>query len=432
MTTQTIVTNESIVECNTFDEAVQAAGAAAVYDSAQVVHGVLYHQGKRRFFSSSLRLGLAHSIASIDSAKKKDDPSKHHNRPLEMGHVREIAHYLLEQDKFVLPPITLTTSSPMRIFTVKHPSPTKIGFFLFRRGDVFHVTDGQHRIKAIGDALRDRPELADDAIGVTFIEETDMEQVHQDFVDCAQSKPISPALLVEYDGRAPLNKLTRLVGRDTQVLADKVEKVGSVGKTSSMLFTSNQVKQGILHALVGDWSMYATAMEVSAHAKIDEVGGPDAVALCLVEFLDTFTEFNDQWRDVRNDAGIGVVDVPAFRERYLHFAGAGLLVMCGVAHSILSSDSAGWCPSGLSYEQRELVEGLASLDWSKSSDLWKGNLVGDQGNVTPHKPAVVLAVTKVKRELGIGLTDKEEARLRVVEEAASAPNSAEADPVTVA
>ena len=372
-----------------------------------------------------MRLGFAASIANIDSAKKKDDPSQHHNRPLEPSHVKEIVQYLLGQEKFVLPPITLTTRNPMRIFTVKNATPTKIGFLLVRRGDVFHVTDGQHRIRAIGEALRQRPELADDAIGVTFIEEADMDQVHQDFVDCAQSKPISPALLVEYDGRVPLNKLARLVGRDTPVFVDRVEKVGSVGKTSSMLFTSNQVKQGILHALVGDWGMYATAMETSAHAKIDEAGGPDAVARCVVEFLDTFTEFNDQWRDVRNDAGTGAVDIPAFRDHYLHFTGAGLLVVCGVAHSILGADPADWASGYLSDEQRELVEGLAGIDWSKSSPLWKGNLVGDQGNVTPHKPAVVLAVARVKRELGVSRTDREEARLR----AAEAPAESDSVPV---
>ena len=427
MTTQPDVTDGSTVEFDTFDEALRRAGAETAATFATAVSGVLYHQGQRRFFSSSLPLSLAIKIARIDSAKKKDDPSQYHNRPLEHDHVKEIAEYLRGQEKFVLPPITLNTRKPMRVFTVRYPTPAKIGIFLLGLGDEFHVTDGQHRLSAIGEALRHRPELANDAIGVTFIEEGDIDQIHQDFVDCAQSKTISPALLVEYDSRAPLNRLTRLVGKDTPVLDGKVEKVGSVGKASSMLFTSNQIKQGLLHALVGDWSMYATKMEENARAQVTEGGGPDRIANRVVEFLDTFTEFNDQWRAVRDDAlsGTGAVDIPAFRAKYLHFTGAGLLVICGVAHSILGDDPADWASGGLSDEQRELVEGLAGIDWSKSSALWKGNLVGDQGNVTPHKVAVVLAVAKVKRDLGISLTDKEEARLP----AAVAPAEPDSVPV---
>ena len=417
MITQFNAREQSVVEFDSFDEVLQRAGAETAATFATAVPGVLYTQGQRRFFSSSVPLSLAIKIARIDSAKKKDDPSQYHNRPMNSGHVREIAEYLSGQERFVLPPITLNTSKPMRIFTVKYATPAKIGIFLLGLGDNFYVTDGQHRLKAIAEALQLREELANDAIGVTFIEEADLDQVHQDFVDCAQTSKISPALLVEYDGREPLNRLTRLVGRDTQVLDGKVEKVGSVGKSSSMMFTSNQVKQGILHALVGDWSMFATAMEKRGRATIDAIGGPDEVANRFVTFLDTFTEFNDQWRDVRDDtlAGAEEVDIPDFRANYLHFTGAGLLVICGVAHSILGASPADWTSSDLSYEQRELVEGLASIDWSKSSELWKGNLVGDQGNVTPHKPAVALAVAKIKRELGIGLTEREKARLIAAE-----------------
>ena len=187
------VTNGSVVECDTFDEALQRAGAETAATFATAVPGVLYTQGQRRFFSSSVPLSLVIKIARIDSAKKKDDPGQYHNRPLEPGHVKEIVRYLGGQEKFVLPPITLNTSKPMRVFTVKYPTPAKVGVFLLGLGDEFYVTDGQHRLRAIAEALPQRPELASDAIGVTFIEEADLDQIHQDFVDCAQSRTISPA-----------------------------------------------------------------------------------------------------------------------------------------------------------------------------------------------------------------------------------------------
>ena len=160
--------------------------------------------------------------------------------------------------------------------------------------------------------------------------------------------------------------LTRLVGRDTQVFDGRVEKVGSVGKTSPMLFTSNQIKQGMIHTLVGDWSMYANAMRDNTHKKIGEVGGPEVVANRVVQFLDAFTEFNDQWREVRDDAGSrrgGYSRVPG--STTYTSPGLAYSLICGVAHSILGADPADWASGDLSDEQRELVEGFASIDWSE-------------------------------------------------------------------
>jgi len=132
----------------------------------------------------------------------------------------------------------------------------------------------------------------------------------------------------------------------------------------------------------------------------------------LVNFFNEFTQGNNQWREVAErplEQGMST-DIPGMRVKYLHCTGGGLLALCGVGHAILEVNGN---PDGsLTSEQKDLVQQLASLDWSRRASLWQGYLVGPQGNVTPHKNHIVLAVAKVKKALGLAMTPKEAGALQ--------------------
>jgi hypothetical protein len=262
--------------------------------------------------------------------------------------------------------------------------------------------------------MTQKPELEHDSVGVTIIEEADIDKVHQDFFDAAQVKPLAKALLVEYDGREPVNWLTREVSNSARVFKGRIERIGNVGKNSLMLFTTNQVKQGLLQLVVGDWSLYGDAMQKQAEQAL----GPakNLWKERLINFFNEVTQGNDQWREVAErplEQGLST-DIPGMREKYLHFTGGGLLVLCGVGHAILEVHAS---PDGsLTPKQKELVQQLASLDWSRRASLWQGYLVGPQGNVTPHKNHIILAVAKVKKVLGLPITNKEAGTLHRAEE----------------
>ena len=69
---------------------------------------------------------------------------------------------------------------------------------------------------------------------------------------------------MEYDGREPVNRMAKEVVNKSTIFSGRIERIGSVGKNSLMLFTNNQVKQAILQLVVGDWSLYADAMQKQA------------------------------------------------------------------------------------------------------------------------------------------------------------------------
>ena len=199
-----------------------------------------------------------------------------------------------------------------------------------------------------------------------------------------------------------------------RVFKGRIERIGNVGKNSLMLFTTNQIKQSVLQLVVGDWSLYGDAMQKQAEQAVGPAN--DLWKERLINFFNEFTEENNQWREVAErplESGLST-DVPGMRAKYLHCTGAGLLVLGGVGHVILEVNPS---PDGsLTPEQKDLVRQLASLDWSRRGSLWQGYLVGPQGNVTPQKNHIVLAVAKVKQALGLPSTTKEAGTLHRAEE----------------
>jgi DGQHR domain-containing protein len=412
MATETTMTQPR--EFDTLQEAFNAAAEAAMTSFGRPVSGILYTQGGRRFISTGLPVKMLLSLAHRQSASKKEDPATTRNRPLDQGHVRDIAEYLRSASEYLVPPIILNAAQPLQTFVYRGSAATRPCVFVLPPEEYLYVTDGQHRLEALRQAMTQRPELEHDAVGVTIIEEADIDKVHQDFFDAAQVKPLAKALLVEYDGRAPVNWLTREVSNEVHVFKGRVGGIGSGGGGGGMLFTTNQVKQGVLQLVVGDWSLYGDAMQTQAAQAVDPA--KDLWKKRLVNFFNEFTEGNEQWREVAErplEKGLST-DIPGMREKYLHFTGAGLLVLCGVGHTIMEVNAS---PDGsLTPEQQDLVRQLASLDWSRRASLWQGYLVGPQGNVTPQKNHIVLAVAKVKKALGLPSTTKETGALQRAEE----------------
>jgi len=397
-------------EFGTLQEAFNAAAEAAMVSFGRPVLGILYTQAGRRFISTGLPVKMLLTIAKRDSTGKKEDPSTHRNRPLDQGHVREIADYLGKEERYLVPPIMLNAAQPLQTFVYQSSGATRPCVFVLPPEEYLYVTDGQHRLEALRQALVQKPELERDALGVTVIEEDDIDKVHQDFYDAAQVMPLAKALLVEYDGRAPVNWLTKEIATQTSIFKERVERVGSVGKHSLMLFTTNQVKQGVLQLVVGDWSLYGEAMQKQAEQAVSPA--KDLWKKRLVKFFEEFTQANDQWREVAArplESGLST-DIPSLRGNYLHFTGGGLLVLCGVGHGILELDAN--TDGSLTLRQKDLIGQLATMDWSRRANLWQGYLVGPQGNITPHKNHIVLAVTRAKNALGIPITNKEAGMLQ--------------------
>lgn len=404
----------NLIEHSTWEQAVMGAYAEAGTTMATATPVIIYEQSGRQFLVSSFPLAYVAERVKIDNFKKGEDPDTHYNRPLIPEHIRAIAGYLTTQDQYILPSITLCIEDSLTVHVPKSSSTVRTGIAVLPQSIMFIVTDGQHRIRGIQEAMKVTDKLNRDAIAVTIVNEKEIEKVHQDFVDCAQTKAISSALLTAFNVRDPLAKLVRAIAEEVLVFKDRIEKVGTtVGKSSIKLFTMNQLRAGVAELLTGSSIMGQIVLRERAAERLKDDAMFAYHASQISEFYRKFSIHNEQWTDLylaAEDPAQDKVDTGDLRTKYLHFTATGLLIIGRVGHYILQKDES---------EQDELIEKLAKLDWRREAEMWRNSVVTLDNKVNTQNTPVSAAVVLVKRAIGLELNSNEVER----EKKAEAQNS---------
>lgn len=402
-------------EYPTLEAAQAAANAMAMNGFSLAIAGTFYMQGNRRFISTVLPLDVLFDLTIRPHARKrgepKQDPADTRNRPLDPSHVKDISIYLRKNDLYLMPPVIMNSSAPLDIFVVASTAATRPCVLVLPKREALYVTDGQHRVEGLRQASDEKKDLYQDAIGVTLIEEMDLQRIHQDFYDAAQTKKLEPSLLVEYDGRSEGNALVRKLIDQVPLFAERTERLSNtIGKNSLMLYSTNQIKQGLFHLILGEVKGKNAAVLERINQKIGPAYGP--WERCAIAFFARMTALNPAWQAVlQSPLGDGRVSdpVPEMRSQYVHFAAGGLNVLCAVGHAILMLEET--ISDTFTPQQEAQLAQLAQLDWSREGDLWQGHLVSTSGTITPHRGNLALAIAKVKEHLGLPLTKKDQATL---------------------
>lgn len=398
-------------EYPTIDQAQAACNAQALAEMSYSLPGNFYEQGGRRFISFVLPLDKLFKITirpeRLKKGTPKPDPTNTRNRPLDTSHVNEIVSYLRKNETYLIPPIIVNSNDTIDIFVAPSVLSTRPCSFVLPKENALYVTDGQHRVEALRQAVSAKPDLLHDAIGITLIEEMDLERIHQDFYDAAQTKKLEPGLLVEYDGRSMGNALAREICTTVPLFRDRTERLSTIGRNSLKLFTTNQVKQACFHLILGEIKGKKEGVIERVNQQITPVY--DAWVQCIRAFFDLMTTQNAQWKTLVERApetGHVVDPAPEYRKEYLHCVAGGLNVMCGVGHMILAKQET--VSADFTSEQAYLLRQLAALDWTRTNPMWYGGIVSTSGTVTPHRGNMTLAIAKVKEHMGLMLSKGEQ------------------------
>jgi DGQHR domain-containing protein len=412
-------------------DAINAANAASM-GSGQAYPGILYRQGGRRFVTATLPCGdIVELVTEANPAPKKIhtyNVDAERNRPLVPAHVKTIRDYLIDEEQYILPPILLNSLEPLQIF-IYDPMQLFTGessrsfapcWFVLPRKYRLHVTDGQHRIEGLRAAMAESKDgrFYRDAVAVSIVEEKSLDKTHQDFFDAAQVKTLPASMLVEYDQREPLNRITKAIVADVPILKDRTLRAGSkIGSKSPMMFTNNMIRRFVVVMVTGhDAKDEAAASAVAAQ--------PEMWRKRITDFLRQFSQENPQWRTVSDKprATGDIVDIEGFREKYLHFFAGGLMIIGGIGYSVMKMCST--YQEELTAEQRAYITRLSKdIDWQKDNPLWRRSVISEKVN---KKGQAVLALTgsyaffsigvaDVKRAIGLDLTEDERTAIRKVE-----------------
>lgn len=392
------------IEHATYEEAFKSAAEEASMTMAAIAPGVIYRQGNRSYLTTSFPLRYIAERVRIDNLSRGGNADEHYNRPLIPEHHRAITEYLAAQEDYVLPPLSLCVQEPLRCHIPQSGSAVKMGMVVLPTSIVYNITDGQHRAKAIRDALAQKDSLSDDAIGVTIVVEDDLEKVHQLFWDCAQTKPIPQSLLTAYNKRDALSRLVRGILEQVPVFEGRIEQVSkTVGKSVINIFTLNQIRMSVVEILTGDSTQATLSVRKDMARMLGSQQAEEEHRKYVVDFFNSFSLCNKEWSDLlgSGNPALRTIDTNILRREYLHFTGTGLVILGRL----------GYCLRNYPTPEREkLIDALArQIDWSRNADIWQGNVVID-GRMNGQRAGVETAVIRVKNQLRVPLTTQEQKR----------------------
>jgi hypothetical protein len=198
------------------------------------------------------------------------------------------------------------------------------------------------------------------------------------------------------------------------VFRNRVERVAkTVGKSVTLLYTANQVKQSVAELVLGN-SLLASRMKVGEATRLsDETIMADHKRL-VIDFFSSFAASNEQWASLiaSDDPAQVTADTGALREEFVSCTATGLVVIGRVGHTILT------CPEP---ERTRLVQALATeIDWRRSGEIWSNNIVVAGGRMVTQRVPLELAAIRVKQQLGLPLLRIEQNRLQRMGESAAA------------
>jgi len=399
-------------EYDTYEQAANAAAQEAAATMSTLLPAIMYQQGGRPFLATSFSLPYLCDRVRLDTLKKGEDPDEHINRPLIPEHVRGIVNYLSGEADYILPAITLTVREQLHMHLPRVTSAIRLGIVVLPVSVEFQVSDGQHRIAALRESRRARPSFGNDGIAVTILHENNIDRIHQDFVDCAQVKPIPASLLTAFNQRDPLAKLSREIAEQVHVFKGRIEKVAkTVGKNSINIFTMNQIRIGLAELLTGDSFQASAQLQKAVSERIAAERDFKFHSASILRFFRLFTASNPQWLEVADTGAEPArdrVDIREYRQDYVHFSATGLTIMGRVGFSILKLGEE---------EQEPFITKLAELDWSRKSPLWTGTILDKDGRMGTSRIPVERAIARVKKTIGLPLTHRDEARLNEPETA---------------
>ncbi len=375
--------NINVVPCEDFEDMMRRVAQASMASNLTTTAGTLYNQGGRYCFQTALDL---QSLANLTASRRLhvgkggssvDDVSRATNRPLDKGHAKAIGNYVASavntDAPYILPSLTLNFDQKVDVYTLEGNASSKAAVMVMPIGTRMEITDGQHRVEGIKQAIEEAEKCSTDAIGamITFTEGT--LQVHQDFADCAKTKSISQSMLAVFDRRNPANGLVLELIQKCGLFTHTVDAAKqTVSARTTSVWTTSQIRVMLKWALIGTQcgdNVFATnASDVLGASGSEEYNkfleGLRSTLDILVENNPTFKKLAGLTKE-RKD-GIPKIRV---EDNSMLMTGSGLAVIGYLWFLIRKKKE-----EDPTLDTEMLIRRLAGLNWRNDSPLFSGNL----------------------------------------------------------
>jgi DNA sulfur modification protein DndB len=344
--------------------------------SFPAVRGV---QAGREIFVAMCPLGLAPRLLTVDEAT--GNVVGRSQRPLNTARIPKIAAFLASNPtQYALPAITATVDGRVIFQPVGAEANWELGRISFPLTARLRIADGQHRWRAISEAISREPSLRDEVVPLVLYVDEGVERRQQLFADLnMHSVRVGRSLGILYDHRDPHAALARSVSEAVPIFAGRTEvQHSTVPRRSSNVFTLAAIYQ-------------ATRALVCNQETPDKCGLHDRSL--AVTFWTTIQDCVGPWKDVVS----GMMTASQLRNHYVCGHGVALCALGEVGRTLIEVEP-DW--------QGRLFDGLRSVDWSRTSPRWNGRAIVDT-RVSKTRRSVRLTAIALKELLQLRLLPEE-------------------------
>ncbi|MDB6374027.1 DNA sulfur modification protein DndB [Photorhabdus bodei] len=342
--------------------------------SFPAVRGV---QAGRPFYIATCPMRIIPKIFSFD--ENEVPPELRAQRILNKARIPEMVRYLLENPRdYVFS--ALTASIAVDVQFDEFPRSNNLGTLRVPMEAQILINDGQHRRKAIEDALEERPELGQDNIPVLFFVDEGLKRSQQMFADLNKYaiRP-SPSLSTLYDHRDISSNLARYLAMSVEPFIGLTElEKSSISTLSNKLFTLSSIKQ-------------ATRALLGRDPKDSDIEESTHIATL---YWQTIFQVMPDWQLAAKKE----VSPAQLRQEFVHAHGIGLQALGLLGRSLLLEAPEDW---------QQKITSLKLFDWRKSNpELIKRAM--QHGKLSKTNTAIQLTCNALKTALSLPLTPEEQ------------------------
>ena len=304
-------------------------------------------------------------------------PEDREQRVLNEKRIPDLRKYILEnEDDYLFSSITASYKSDP-IFEPAEGADGAIGILKLKLGDELIINDGQHRAAGIAAALKENAEVGEHTISILLFPWESKERVQQMFTDLNRYvQKTSKSLDILFDQRDDYAMATR-------AFLDKVPLFKELTEMEDVSLKAKSPKIFTLAALYD-----ANVESLKGREKHDLLSNVQF----LVDFWSGVASYMPEWDKVFH----GRKRALEFRAEYLSSHSTVLRALGGLGAEVLKENE-GW---------RDLLAGLADIDWSKKNPEWQ-NICMVANSVVSNRQARAATKAFIKSKLGLKLTDAE-------------------------
>jgi len=307
-------------------------------------------------------------------------PELRAQRILRESRIPAIKNYILNNpNDYIFSSLTASVDGTMKFTPAASLGQDgKLGRLYVAMDSRLLINDGQHRRKAIEEALKERPDLGHEMISVVFFQDTGLKRSQQMFSDLNKNavKP-TKSLNILYDHRDEFSKFIVSLVNIVEIFEGRVElEKTSISNRSTKVFTLSGISDASLRFL----GKPRTGAKISDEEKS-----------MVKEFWEEVSNSMPEWQLLLENK----IAPSELRKGFVN-TNTNLLNALGIAGNvILEQHPDNW---------KEKIRGLKNIDWSRSNPEWEGRLMLN-GQMTKLAKGIELAANTILQKCGITLSE---------------------------